>query len=85
MLTCVRWYVAYPLSLRHIEEMMARARRLGGSCYGSPLVIEDLAGRKQQSIPPPATPCGQKLVHGRDLYQWLSFLTLSRFPWSRGV
>ena len=23
MLTCVRWYIAYPLSLRHIEEMMA--------------------------------------------------------------
>jgi len=23
MLSCVRWYVAYPLSLRHIEEMMA--------------------------------------------------------------
>jgi len=22
MLTCVRWYVAYPLSLRHIVEMM---------------------------------------------------------------
>lgn len=22
MLTCVRWYVAYPLSLRHIEDMM---------------------------------------------------------------
>ena len=22
LLTCVRWYVAYPLSLRHIEEMM---------------------------------------------------------------
>lgn len=22
MLTCMRWYVAYPLSLRHIEEMM---------------------------------------------------------------
>ena len=22
MLTCVKWYVAYPLSLRHIEEMM---------------------------------------------------------------
>ena len=22
MLTCVRWYVTYPLSLRHIEEMM---------------------------------------------------------------
>ena len=23
MLVCVRWYEAYPLSLRHIEEMMA--------------------------------------------------------------
>ena len=22
MLICVRWYVAYPLSLRHVEEMM---------------------------------------------------------------
>ena len=22
MLTCVRWYVAYPLSLRHIAKMM---------------------------------------------------------------
>jgi len=22
MLTCVRWYAAYPLSLRHIEEMV---------------------------------------------------------------
>lgn len=22
MLTCVRWYLAYPLSLRHVEEMM---------------------------------------------------------------
>ena len=22
ILTCVRWYVAYPLSLRHVEEMM---------------------------------------------------------------
>jgi putative transposase len=23
ILTCVRWSVAYPLSLRHLEEMMA--------------------------------------------------------------
>jgi putative transposase len=23
ILTCVRWYVAYPLSLRYLEEMMA--------------------------------------------------------------
>ncbi len=25
MLTCVRWSVAYPLSLRHIEEMIAKS------------------------------------------------------------
>ena len=24
MLTCVRWYIAYPLSLRHVEEMMQK-------------------------------------------------------------
>ncbi|MGF6917842.1 transposase-like protein [Paraburkholderia sp. 40] len=23
ILTCVRWYVAYPLSLRHLEDMLA--------------------------------------------------------------
>lgn len=23
ILTCVRWYLAYPLSYRHLEEMMA--------------------------------------------------------------
>ena len=28
ILTCVRWYVAYPLSLRHLEEMMAERGRL---------------------------------------------------------
>ena len=27
MLTCVRWYAAYPLSLCHIDEMMAEKRR----------------------------------------------------------
>jgi transposase-like protein len=31
MLTCIRWYVAYPLSLRHVEEMMQeRAINLHG-------------------------------------------------------
>ena len=28
MLVCVRWYAAYPLSLRHLEEMMAERRTL---------------------------------------------------------
>ena len=26
MLVCVRWYAAYPLSLRNLEEMMAECR-----------------------------------------------------------
>ena len=25
MLVCARWYAAYPLSLRHIEEMIAKS------------------------------------------------------------
>ena len=28
MLVCARWYAAYPLSLRHIEEMMQEGRLL---------------------------------------------------------
>ena len=28
MLVCVRWYAAYPLSLRNLEEMMAKRRLL---------------------------------------------------------
>jgi putative transposase len=38
ILTCVRWYVAYPLSYRHVEELMQErgvtvdhARSTGGS------------------------------------------------------
>jgi putative transposase len=38
ILTCVRWYVAYPLSLRHLEENDGSARRFGRSRpEGSPL------------------------------------------------
>jgi transposase-like protein len=28
--TCVRWYVAYPLSLRNLEEIMAEREIAGG-------------------------------------------------------
>lgn len=31
ILLCVRWYVAYNLSLRDLEEMMAGARRIRNS------------------------------------------------------
>jgi hypothetical protein len=37
MLTCVRWYVAYPLSLRHLEEIDGRAWDCGRSFHGAPL------------------------------------------------
>ena len=29
----IRWYVAYPLSLRHIEEMMAERGAAPRACY----------------------------------------------------
>src|SRR5450759_198919 len=34
MLTCVRWYVAYPLSLRHVEEMMQSAALVDDNYLG---------------------------------------------------
>ena len=37
MLLCVRWYIAYPLSLRNLEEMMQRARPDRRSFHDSPL------------------------------------------------
>ena len=43
MLTCVRWYVAYPLSLRHVEEMM-QERCFRRPLDRAPLGDEDPAG-----------------------------------------
>ena len=43
MLAFVRWYAAYPLSLRHIEAMMAErgvlveSHRMGGDCLNTAL------------------------------------------------
>lgn len=36
ILTCVRWYVAYPLSTRHVEELMQER--------GSPLIMPPSTG-----------------------------------------
>ena len=41
MLVCVRWYAAYPLSLRNLEEMMAERGVLVR--HRAPLVAEDAA------------------------------------------
>ena len=41
MLVCVRWYAAYPLSLRNLEEMMAERGGIGT--------------RRRNQTPPPQT------------------------------
>ena len=46
MLTCVRWYAAYPLSLRHIEEMMEERGVFVDHATVHPLGDQDLAGAR---------------------------------------
>ena len=67
ILTCLRWYVAYPLSTRHVEELM---QERGGSIDHStvnrwvitysPQLEEAFLHRKR--------PAGRKRAHGRDLH-----------------
>ena len=52
ILTCVRWYLAYPLSYRHVEELMEERG-----------VSVDHA-----TIPPPHAAGGEELAHGRDVH-----------------
>jgi len=68
MLQCVRWYVAYPLSRRNLEEMMSER---GISVDHSTVhrwvvkllpVMEKLFRRRKR-------PGGQELAHGRNVYQ----------------
>jgi hypothetical protein len=47
----VRWYVAYPLSLRYLEEMMAER---GVSVDHSPLGHQTAAGIGESVSPPQA-------------------------------
>ena len=65
MLVCVRWYAAYPLSLRGDD---GRARRVRRPRDGSPLVDQDLAD-PGRGVPPAQTPGGIELADGRDLHQ----------------
>lgn len=69
MLVCVRWYAAYPLSLRNLEEMMAER---GVWCSPRPfgavwhcLKCPAKAGRRTPLPPPSATPSGGKGPAGR--------------------
>ena len=66
MLVCVRWYAAYPLSLRQIEEM--RAERGGGrrSRHDSSVVDQDAAGARSGVWSAQAA-SGIELATGRNL------------------
>jgi transposase-like protein len=44
ILTCVRWYVAYSLSLRHLEEMMAERGTSVDHSTVRPLGAQAVAG-----------------------------------------
>ena len=68
MLVCVRWYAAYPLSLRHIEEMMAERGVFVDHTTVHRWAGKNLAhaGRCTASA---QTPRGNELAYGRDLYQ----------------
>ena len=68
MLVCVRWYSAYPLSLRHIEEMMAERGVAVDHATVHRWAIKILAGAGQ-GVPPAQTPSGHELENGRNLHQ----------------
>jgi len=63
MLICARWYAAYPLSLRHIEEMMAERGSLRRSLHRPPLVGQDPAG-PGFGVSKAQAPCRPELAHG---------------------
>jgi transposase-like protein len=67
ILTCVRWYVAYPLSLRHLEDMMAER---GVSVDHSTVhrwAIK-LLPVLEKAFSPPQAAGWQELAHGRDVH-----------------
>ena len=78
MLTCVRWYVAYPLSLSYIEDMMLErgvyvdhATVHRWTIKMVPVLAAVFRRRK---------PSGQELANGRDLCQggWRMEIPVSR-------
>jgi hypothetical protein len=73
MLVCVRWYIAYALSLRNLEEMTQRARRVRRSFHDSPLGHQAGSG-VGGSIPTTEAQTGyrrdrKELEIGRDVHQ----------------
>ena len=66
MLTCVRWYVAYPLSLRHLEEMMSEPSSVGRPFDGAPVGYQ-AAACAREGIRTAQAKGRSKLANGRDL------------------
>src|SRR5260370_36703691 len=66
ILMCVRWYVAYPLSLRHLEEIMAERGISVDHSIGTPMGNQAVACAGE-SVPALQTPSWQELAEGRYL------------------
>ncbi|MGF6292614.1 hypothetical protein QFZ98_004475 [Paraburkholderia youngii] len=67
MLLCVRWYVAYPLSLRHLEQMMAERGIAVDHSIGSSLGTQTVPG-PGEGVSTAQTDGQQELEDGRDLH-----------------
>ncbi|EEA02807.1 Transposase-like protein [Burkholderia sp. H160] len=63
ILMCVRWYVAYPLSLRHLEQMMAERGIAVDHSTLHRWAMKLLPGAGE-SVSPPQAPGRRKLAHG---------------------
>ena len=66
MLTCVRWYAACPLSLRHIKDD-GRARRSRRSRHGASLGHQNSANARC-GVSLAQTSGGHELTYGRNLH-----------------
>jgi putative transposase len=79
ILLCVRWYLAYNLSLRDLEEMMCRARHSGRSFHDPPLGSALLAAVARAVQPSKAT-YHRQVAYRRNLCEgsWSVDVSLSR-------
>ena len=67
MLVCVRWYVAYPLRVRHLEVMMAERGITVDHSTTHRWVIKMLP--VLTAMPKTQAASRQKLVHGQNVHQ----------------
>ena len=64
----VRWYVAYPLSYRHVEELMEE-RGVPDRPRDDPALGREIQSAAGRGVSPPQAPGVGQLAHGRDVYQ----------------